>query len=94
MAENPVPEKALHDKIEEMITDDLIANQSGQSQLAKLILYELNGPGWETEAQAIEKLRAVTPGDVQAAAKKYLKSFNFAVLGNPEQIDEKLFTSR
>lgn len=94
MIDEKPPEKDLKDKIEEMITEDLIANQAGQSQLSKLVMYETAGPGWEAEAEAIEKLRQVTPEDVQAAAKKYFKGFNFAVLGNPEAIDEKLFTSR
>lgn len=89
-----LPEKDLHDKIEEMITGDLIGKQSGRSQIGELILYDVNGPGWQEEEHALDKMRDVTAADVQEVAKRYLKGFSFAVLGNPDQIDKKLFSSK
>ncbi len=89
----PVTEKELKDKIEEMITSNLMKKQTNASQAASLILYDAVGPGWQAEAQSIEKIRSVTAEQIQEFAKKYLKNISFAILGNPEQVDEKLFTS-
>ena len=92
--DEPVQEKVLKDKIEEMITGDLMSNQTSASQCAKLVLYDMNGGGWSHEAGAIDRLRSVTPAAIQKAAGKYLRNFNFAVLGHSDQIDPTFFTSR
>jgi len=39
----------------------------------------------------LEKLRAVTPADVQRVAQKYMRNIRFVVLGNPQQIDKNVF---
>lgn len=90
----PISEKELRDKIEEMITGQLVSNQTSRSQCNRLLLYEMNGGGWQRESGALDRLRSVTPGGVQEAARKYLKGFNFAVLGDRAKIDKALFTSR
>lgn len=89
----PVSEKELADKIEEMITRDLIGNEATESQVRRLIAYEATGGGWEREATALDLIHAVTPADVQAAAEKYFRNFHFAALGDPAAFDNKLFTS-
>ncbi len=91
---DPVAEKELRDKVEEMITGDLVGNQTAASQVGRLVQYDMNGGGWAGEAEALEKILAVTPATIQAAAARYLKDFSFAVLGNAEGLDRELYTSR
>jgi len=40
-----------------------------------------------TEISFLEKLRAVTPAEVQRVSQKYMRNIRFVVLGNPQQID-------
>ena len=94
MIEEPVPEKLLRDKIEEMITRRLMGNQTGASQLEQMILYDVNGPGWQAESRAVEQMRAVTAARIQEVSARYLVDFSFTVLGDSDQIEgEAIFTS-
>lgn len=94
VAEYPVSEKELADKIEEMITRDLMGNQATASQVARLVTWEANGGGWQNDATAIDRLRAVTPAEAQAAAQKYLRNIHFSVVGGAETLDPAVFGAR
>jgi len=91
LREEGIDEKVLRDKIEEMITEDLVATQSNLTQAARLILYEVNGGGWSEADGAIDKLREVTPDRVRQAAERYLKDFSFALLGPVQGLDSAIF---
>ena len=94
LIDEPVSDKELRDKIEQTITGDLMGNQSGQSQVNRLILYDVNGSGWQAEAEALDLMRGVTSRQIQEVAARYLKNFQFAILGNPDAIDRELLNSR
>jgi len=51
----------------------------------------LIGGGWRNSLMFLEKLRAVTPADVQRVSQKYMRNIRFVVLGNPKQIDKNVF---
>jgi predicted Zn-dependent peptidase len=57
-----------------------------------LAQYELIGGGWRNSADFIDRLRAVTPADVERVAQKYMRNIRFVVLGNPKSIDTRIFT--
>lgn len=90
----PVSDDELRAKIEQMITGDLMGNQTGGSQIAQLILHDVNGGGWQTESQMIEKIRQVSAHQIQEAAAEYLKGFYFSAIGNAESFDRELHVSR
>jgi len=52
----------------------------------------LVGGGWRNSVSFLEKLRGVTPADVQRVSQKYMRNIRFVVLGNPAQIDKSVFT--
>ncbi|MEZ4308550.1 MAG: hypothetical protein R3F14_10950 [Polyangiaceae bacterium] len=54
---------------------------------------ELPGGDYHLARSLPERIRAVTPQDVQAFAKKYLAHLQMVVLGDPTKIDQKLFGS-
>lgn len=62
-------------------------------QAAALGRYELLGGGWENAYAFTSRLRGVTPGQIQAAASKYLRNARFVVIGDPKKIDPVLFRS-
>ncbi len=93
-AEEGPTAKEMTDKVQEMITGNLMKNQTNGPQAGALALYDAVGSGWKAEADALDKIAAVTQAEVKAASQKYLKNFTFTVLGDPTQADEKVFTSR
>jgi zinc protease len=93
MQTEPVSEKDLKDRIAMYITRYYLRNETNAAQAQFLAQFELSGLGWQESEKFVENLRKVTAEDVQRVANQYFRNIQFAVLGNPELIDEKLFTS-
>lgn len=94
MIEQGVPEEDVQAIVEETITSDLVGNQTLAGQIGRMIQYEVAGGGWPNAENAVERLREVTPADVQEAAEKYFRDFYFSAIGQKEAFDEALYTSR
>ncbi len=75
------------------LTTYYIKQETNAAQAAELATYELIGGGWRRSADFLERIRSVTPADVQRVSKTYLKNIRFVVLGDPTQIDRNLFTT-
>ena len=80
--------------VAQFLTTYYIGQQTNAAQVAELAQYELIGGSWRNSLQFLEKLRAVTPADVQRVAQKYMRNIRFVVLGNPAQIDKNVFTGQ
>jgi zinc protease len=68
-----------------------IDQQTNAAQAAELAKYELIGGGWRNAFTFLDKIQAVTPADVQAVTKKYMKNIRFVVVGNPAAIKREVF---
>ena len=68
-----------------------IDQQSNVAQAAELAKYELIGGGWRNAFDFLDKIRDVTPVQVQAVAQKYMKNIRFVVVGDATKIDRKIF---
>lgn len=68
-----------------------IDQQSNIAQTGELAKYELIGGGWRNAFGFLDKIRDVTPDQVQYAAQKYMKNIRFIVVGDPAKIDKKVF---
>ena len=75
----------------QFLTTYYIGQETNAAQAASMAQYELIGGGWRNSLQFLEKLRAVTPTDVQRVSQKYMRNIRFVVLGNPSQIDKSIF---
>ena len=75
------------------LTQYYINQQTNIAQAGELAKYELIGGGWRNSFNFLDKIRAVTPTQVQAAAQKYIKNIRFVVIGDPSKIDRKIFLS-
>jgi predicted Zn-dependent peptidase len=65
--------------------------ETNGSQASLLARSELIAGDWKEHADAIERFQAVTPEDVQRVAEKYMKNYQFGIVGKKSQIDEGLF---
>ncbi len=74
------------------ITKKYLNIESNTAQGQFLAHFELSGLGWQASAKLVESIQTVTPADVQRVAQQYFKNLQFVVLGNPELVDQELFT--
>ena len=87
----PIGRDDINAVIAQFLTSYYIGQETNAAQAAELAQYELIGGGWRNSLTFLEKLRAVTPADVQRVAQKYMRNIRFVVLGNPQQIDKNVF---
>lgn len=73
------------------LTQYYIDQQTNGAQAGELARYELIGGGWRNAFGFLEKVRAVTPAEVQTVAQKYMKNIRFVVVGNPAAINKEIF---
>jgi zinc protease len=90
----PISRDDINAVIAQFLTTYYIGEVTNAAQVAELAEYELIGGGWHNSLVFLEKLRAVTPADVQRVSQKYMRNIRFVVLGNPQQIDKSVFTSQ
>lgn len=65
--------------------------ETNAAQARELAKYELFGGGWRKSFEFLDNVKAVTPDQVQAAAKKYFKNIYFIAIGDPALIDKSVF---
>ncbi len=90
----PIGRDDISAVIAQFLTSYYIGQETNAAQAAELAQYEMIGGGWRNSLVFLEKLRAVTPADVQRVAQKYMRNIRFVVLGNPQQIDKTVFTGQ
>jgi zinc protease len=88
-----VPVSRLGQTVNVFLTSHLMSQQSNMGQAADLGLWELSGGGWANSRAYLDRLRAVTPADVQRVTRTYMKSFSFALIGDPAKLDPALVTT-
>ena len=88
----PLDPDEIKGTVQQYLTKHYIAQQTNAAQAGELAQYELIGGGWRNSADYIDRLRAVTPAEVQRVAQKYMRNLRFVVLGNPKSIDTRIFT--
>lgn len=74
------------------LTSYYMSQETNAAQAAELAQSELIGGGWRNSTEFINRLRAVTPAEVQRVSQKYFRNIRFVVLGNPKSVDATVFT--
>ncbi|HEX8143382.1 MAG TPA: pitrilysin family protein [Pyrinomonadaceae bacterium] len=90
----PISPEEITGVVSQYLTSYYMGQETNAAQAGELAQYELIGGGWRNSLVTIERLRAVTPADVQRAARSYMRNIRFVVIGNPDQIDKNVFTSQ
>ena len=88
----PVDQSDIIGVVSQFLTTYYLGQETNAAQAANLAEYELIGGGWRNSLLFLEKLRTVTPAEVQRVSQKYMRNIRFVVLGNPQQIDKNVFT--
>lgn len=65
--------------------------ETNAAQVAELAQYEMIGGGWRNSLEFLDRIRKVTPAEVQTVAKKYMRNLRFVVVGNPAQINRSIY---
>ena len=90
----PVSADDIHAVTAQYLTTYYLGQETNAAQAGELAQYELIGGGWRNSVDFLEKLSAVTPGDIQRVAQKYMRNIRFVVLGNPRSVDTNIFTGQ
>lgn len=75
---------------QQFITDYYLKNETNDKQADVLARAELYEGDFRAADRFMERLRAVTPADVQRAARQYLTGFRFAYVGDERRVDRRL----
>lgn len=89
----PISPERLAQSVNVFLTQYWMAQETNMGQAGTLGTFELVGGGWRNAEAFPERVRAVTPADIQRVARDYLRNLRFAVIGDPSAIDRELFTS-
>jgi zinc protease len=93
LREEPMPDQELAGFKSVFLTGYLEGHETPDGKAASLADAQLYGGDWRLARTLPERVRAVTTGDVQAYAKKYLVHLQAAVVGDPGRVDPTIFTS-
>ncbi len=86
---DPVGLKRLE---QQFITEYYLKNETNADQANVLARAELYQGDYLAADRFMAGLRKVTPEDVRRVARKYLKDFRFAYVGDPSRLDKALLT--
>lgn len=89
----PVPVDRLRETVNTYATNYWMQQETNAGQAQQLGLWELTGGGWRNALTLVDRMRTVTPADVQRVAARYLKNARFVVIGDPKKVNRALFTS-
>lgn len=90
----PISAGDITTEISGYLTKYYLAQETNMAQAGELARYELIGGGWRNALDFLDRLRAVTPADVQRVSQKYMRNIRFVVLGNPKSVDTRVFTGQ
>jgi predicted Zn-dependent peptidase len=84
----------IHAVVAQFLTTYYMGQETNAAQAGDLAQFEIIGGGWRNSVEFIERVKAVTPAEVQEVARKYMKNMRFVVLGDPGRIDRSVFTGQ
>ena len=93
MQKETLSDKELRDKITVFTTRYYKRNETNAAQASLLAEHEIKGRGYKMVENIVNDLKKVTPEDVLRVSSKYMRNFNFIVIGDSPEIDEALFTN-
>jgi zinc protease len=94
LKDETVDEQEISGVSGQFLTTYYVGQETNAAQAAELAKYELIGGGWRNTFGFLDKVKQVTPADVQRVSQKYMKNLRFIVLGNPEAIKREIFLQK
>jgi zinc protease len=91
LKKEPINQEDIGQMAAFFLTTYYLKQETNAAQVAELAQYELSGGGWRNSLLFLERIRKVTPSEIQAAAGKYMNNLRFVVVGNPADINRSIF---
>ncbi|MGH9915199.1 MAG: M16 family metallopeptidase, partial [Pyrinomonadaceae bacterium] len=88
----PVTPQLITSIVAQFLTNYYLGQETNSAQAGELGRFELIGGGWRKSQEFFDRLRAVTPADIERVARTYMRNIRFVVLGDPSKIDRSVFT--
>jgi predicted Zn-dependent peptidase len=92
LKQEPIGQSDITETVAEFLTKYYLSQETNAAQAGELAKYELLGGGWRNSFEFLDRLKAVTPEEVQRVSQKYMRNMRFVVLGNPQSVDKKVFS--
>ncbi len=89
-----VDEQEISGVTGQFLTTYYLGQETNAAQAAELARYELIGNGWRDSFEFLNRVKKVTPEDVERVAQKYMKNLRFVVVGNPASINRQIFLQK
>lgn len=74
---------------EQFITEYFLDNETNAAQADFLARSQLYGGDYREAERFVAALKSVTPEDIQRVARKYMKGFRFAYVGDPSKLNPR-----
>jgi zinc protease len=74
---------------EQFITEYFLDNETNAAQADFLARSQLYGGDYTEADRFMDEVKSVTPEDVQRVARKYMKGFRFAYVGDPSKLNPR-----
>jgi zinc protease len=74
---------------EQFITEYFLDNETNAAQADFLARSELYEGDYKEADRFVDELKRVTPEDIQRVARKYMKGFRFAYVGDPSKLNPR-----
>jgi len=74
---------------EQFITEYFLDNETNAAQADFLARSQLYGGDYKEADRFVDQLKGVTPQDIQRVARKYMKGFRFAYVGDPSKLNPR-----
>jgi zinc protease len=88
-----VDPQEVRDTAQQFLTRYYLGQETNAAQAGDLAQFEIIGGGWRNSFEFLNRVRAVTPADIERVAQKYMKNIRFVVIGDPSAINKDLFVS-
>lgn len=91
MRNNEIRDDFVQSRINGYVTKYYMLHETNAAQVAELADFELIGGGWRNSLNAFDRLKQVTPQDIQRVSQKYMRNLQFVVIGNTNAINRDIF---
>jgi zinc protease len=81
--------QALQRLVQRFITDYYLRNETNADQATALARAELYEGDYRAAGRLVDRLRQVTPEDVRRVARRYMRDFQFAYVGDPGRVSRE-----
>ncbi len=94
LAKTPLDAEQMNEQVQLFLTEHFMRQETNAAQASTLGRYELTGGGWEQSLVFIDRIQAVTPEQVQAAANGYFKNIHWGFVGKAASLDKSVVLAR